>query len=294
MNEKKIMKAIDRYLRDNETIDGDAIMDIIDKSYFDDLPDNPETPYEEALQILESALTTKTIKEKKRLLYSALEKCQDAFLVYYELSKLEKDELKSLELLKKGISLGETLVKQDVSEITSFTETLMFGDFLRMNRSLAEEYTKLMRTEDAINVYEKMLEIDQNDNLQIHNALIVLYAIENRDEEALDLINAHNYDTSSMMLFNQALISYRLGDMELFKETFQSACKQNKYVVKYLTGFSKVGINDFAPSYKPGSKGEALDYALLSIRAWAKSKGLMDYLLESIKEKTEIDSVIVS
>lgn len=291
MKDKKLLKALDTYFRENEEIDGEEIIELIEKGIFDDLPEVNQTPYEIALSALDEALEIKAKKTKIEAIKKVLGEYPDCFMAYVRLAMI--DDKNSLALLRKAVNIAEGIARKSPTDIESFEETLIFTDYLRSLKALADQYYRIGRFEDAMDAYELVISLDENDPMLIRNALIPLYALNGFDYEASQLIELFNYDNSTHMTFNRALINYRLHQYEDAYKYLLAGKKKNKYILKYFLDMGKIDWSCFYQSYNHGSKEEAIDYVFMTYHAWYKTRGLIDYIFD-IQNEGKTDSLIVS
>lgn len=290
---KKILLEIDKYLSDNDDVDGDEIIDIINNGLMEDDTEVFETNYEKATQILENVYKYVSSKKKLEIINEALEVCDECFLAHIERAKIEKNEYKKINIARSAIDIADKVCKINVEDFEGYMDLEKYMDYLKALKYLGELYLSKERIEEAIEIFEKMLYIDCLDVNRIRHYLIPLYCLNNEDNKALSIIDAYSFEKSTHMLFNCALVYYRVGHYDKALDYLEKAKNANRHVIGLLLDVSKIFSSELSPSYKVKSKDEALDYCIISYRAWLKTKGIIDTLLE-FQNSGKYDSNIIS
>ncbi len=274
--------------KNTEMIEESSSEDLIEQDIMDLLGGDINSPFEEGLDLLDKAMQVKNKKEKKKYLLEALSKSDKLYQVYLELANLENDFAKAINVLKKGVEFGDIHVV--ISESMTLEDTICLGSFLKLKKEYADKLYQIGKIEECVDQLESILDYDPYDYFEVRHFLIPLYAIENKDEDARKLIDDFSNDNSLFMMFNKCLVLFRENNYEKFNDLYELANKKNKYVIKFLTGKIKVKEGDFETTFKKGSRQEALAYCLKSVRAWIKTRNLIDYI-ESMEKEEKISIV---
>ena len=247
------------------------------------------TDYEKAFMVMYYIDEDNSIKMKKDIIDKALKICPDYFMAYVELASITKDYYKEIELLRKAVEIARRISTKSLDDVTKYVEVMIISQYVEALKILGEAYCEHGRFEEAIEIFEEALNIGPHDPLNIRYRLTSLYCLNNQDKLANDLIETYYYDDSTMMVFNKALVSFRMGKYDEALDLLEEGHKRNRFVVGFLLDMSKIKPNDIAPSYRPKTRKEAAAYCIQSFRSWYKTKGIMDTLL-TMSNKKNVDS----
>ena len=247
------------------------------------------TDYEKAFMVMYYINEDDSVKMKKNIIDKALKICPDYFMAYVELASITKDHYKEIELLRKAVEIARRISTKSFDDITKYVEVMIFSQYVEALKALGEAYCEHGRFEEAIEIFEEAINVGPHDPLNIRYRLINLYCLENKDELASNLIEMFAFDDSTMMVFNKALVSFRMQRYDEAMHYLEEGQKRNRFVVGFLLDMSKIKINDIAPSFRPKTRKEAAAYCIQSFRSWYKTKGIMDTLL-TMTNKRNVDS----
>lgn len=160
--------------------------------------------------------------------------------------------------------LGKAFIKENKGYFWGLFET---RPYMRTQATLADAYEQIGEKQKAIAIYEKLLELNPNDNQGIREYILPLYIEMDQLDKAKKLIEQFDED-SVMMSFSQALIHYLgTGDKLATIELVRKAIRTNPYVLDYIIG------NEALPKtipdiITPGKESEAIVYAHSSLHLW--------------------------
>jgi tetratricopeptide (TPR) repeat protein len=148
-----------------------------------------------------------------------------------------------------------------------------------------EQLANLLRGEgislDAIKVYERMLELNPNDNQGVRDPLLGLYLETGDLKGARELLDKFNDDASANFAWARVLERFLAGAHGEARTALKQARRANPHVELYLA--ARKTLPKHPPEmYSPGSEEEAvlsLDY--LS-GAWAAHKEAVFWLLDQL------------
>ena len=164
--------------------------------------------------------------------------------------------------------LGKKAFKEFVPHFWGVLET---RPYMRARFQLAEELREAGQVEDAIEEYEEMLLLNENDNLGVRYHLLSCLLALSRTNEARKLLKRHADECEWSVVFAWCRVLERLvsGDEPGASKALAAARKQNPHMEAYLNGHRKLPRN-LPDSYSVGSKEEALCYAGLLLMAWTR------------------------
>jgi tetratricopeptide (TPR) repeat protein len=171
------------------------------------------------------------------------------------------------------------LFRADIGQFWLVSET---RPYMRALEELAATYDCNGQRNEAIAVYHEMLRLNENDNLGARYLIIPLLLNQNREAEAIKVLERYSEQTASW-LYSSALIAYRQygGHSPFTKRKLRDALKFNDQVVEFL--------DPETPPYMPehyglGSREEAAVVVEEQREAWSETVGFIPFLLEQADE----------
>lgn len=253
-------------------------------SVLDGLSDAEANAKYEAQELAFDAQEAETEAQARKLAKRALAKdpdCVDALTV---LAGIESDSpRKMIEGLKKAVaagerSLGAAFIKKNKGHFWGLIET-------RPYMRAVEQLAALLRAEglnlDAIEHYEKMLELNPNDNQGVRDPLLGLYLATGNLGGARKLLRDYKEDSSANFAWGRVLEHFLSADLAGAAAALKTARKENRFVELYLSG--QKGLPKQMPGmYSPGSDDEAILVLDNLSLAWAKHKEAVFWLMEQL------------
>jgi tetratricopeptide (TPR) repeat protein len=237
-----------------------------------------EAAQELAFDAMEAESAAQARKLAKRAL--ALDPdCVDALVV---LTELDADSpRKAIEGLRKAVeagerSLGAAFIRKNTGHFWALLET---RPWMRALESLAEAYRSQGIHLDAIRIYERMLELNPNDNQGVRDLLLGLYLVVGDLSGAGRLLEKYKNDSMANFAWGRVLERYLSGDEDGAVKALKAACQTNEHVVLYLTGQRKLP-NALPELYSPGSEEEAVLCIDTLGAAWAGHMEALIWLAE--------------
>ena len=245
---------------------------------FDDMDEN--TPLAE---LIEAAYDADTHWEAIRLARKALQiepNCVEAYLLLadYDAQNIQQ----RIGYLQQAVTageafLGECYFKDNAGHFWGLVET---RPYMQACTDLAVHLREAHKPQAAIELFEKSIHLNPNDNQGNRNLLLPLYLKQQQLEKAENLIQQYEDDRSAFMLFSEVLIRYiREGDTKNTRQLRKEANQYNKYVGKYLTGRIKLP-KELPDYYGIGDKNEAIYYVKDSRELWRQVMGLIPWLMK--------------
>lgn len=236
------------------------------------------------------------VSKGKKLIKQALELDPDNADAYNYLASIEKDIEKSIKLYKKAIKAGEkSLGKQFFSENKGhFWGLIETRPYMRAKAGLADCLFAKKEVDQAIEIYEEMLELNPNDNQGVRYLLSTVL-LEKGDLARFELFTKSIEDEDcAVWNYNNALYHFKkFGNTAKTKRVLRFAYKSNRFVIDYLLGIKK--MPDTPPQYIGiGDENEAVSYVYNTWSIWDKTEGVFDWLygfkkkqfIKELKSKT--------
>lgn len=206
-------------------------------SAFDRLSDKEADAKHEAQQIAFDAMEAANEAEARKLAKRALRldsDCVDALVLITELEARSPREL--IEGLQKAVvagerSLGEKFIRENNGHFWLLLET---RPYMRALAQLAEELRKQGISLDAIKAYEKMLELNPNDNQGVRDPLLGLYLETGDLKGAGRLLKKYKEDRSAVFEWARVFERFLAGDHAGAGKALKTARKANPHVELFL------------------------------------------------------------
>lgn len=251
--------------------------------------ENEKEPRYKAVVRLSDIRDTMSIKKKKAIVDDALRIYPDLGEGYIELFLIEKGYYRKLLFIDKAISIGKRLLEKYDSDFENYYGIYELRAYIIALDIKAEFLLENGIREEAIALYEEIIDLDSSDHLGVRFKIIPEYIMENNDDSANNIYDIYILDDCVEMDFNKALLEYRQNRMNEAKAYLKKAMDINKYVVKAICHdreYDKIlKISD--GDYTKGSILEAQSYLLQARKAWRKTDGAISWLLARLDKKKE-------
>ena len=282
---RKAQKAIEG--KDFASLDElNAFLATLSGSKMLDTPEDVEfSPKEEAQELAFDAMEAESEAEARKLAKRALRldpDCVDALVL---LTSLDAETPKqAIAGIQKAVAAGERwlgakFIKENKGHFWVILETRPYM------RALGE-LANLLRGEgirlDAIRIYEKMLELNPNDNQGVRDSLLGQYLAVGNLAGAGKLLKKYERDSMANFAWGRVLERFLSGDLTGAAAALKKARKANRIVEEYMTAKRPLPAEP-PESYSPGSEEEATlcmqDVGL----AWAMHKEAVFWLFDQVE-----------
>ncbi|MEM7131021.1 MAG: tetratricopeptide repeat protein [Chloroflexota bacterium] len=245
----------------------------------------PETPEEEAQEIMYEAWQTEDPRQRVALARQAIEidaDCVDAYVLLAEETAGSVADAKKL--YADGVRAGERALGADFFEeneghFWGITET---RPYMRARMGLADCCWSLGQHADAIEHYQEMLRLNPGDNQGVRYLLLTCLLESKEDDKAKELLDQFDDDAMASWHYSRALWTFRqFGDREIARDELATALEQNSFVPAYLLG--EKGLPRQRPEYiEWGGESEAVEYAASAIQLWKETPGALKWLSDNL------------
>jgi len=249
-----------------------------------------EDRLDQAQELIYDAWEAPTLAKAKALARKALklsEDCADAYLI---LSSGIKTDAERLTLLRAAVAAGERALgprafKEMSGEFWGFLET---RPYMRALGELAHFLVSIEQFEEGRACFQRMLELNPNDNQGARHELLSLLIMLGRDADAEKLYVQYKGDGFSSWAYARLLLDYRKHGAKSKKAVkhLQKALAANRHIADFLTGRKKLPNTPPQP-YALGSEEEALEYLRNGGRAWLYMPDAIIWL-KTVTEKEKI------
>lgn len=204
--------------------------------------------------------------------------CADAYVL---LAEEEADTLaRAVEMYRQGMEAGERALGPDYfkHEAGHFWGLLETRPYMRARAGLAHSLWELNRREEAVEHYQALLKLNEDDNQGARYSLLTLLLELDRDADLLKLLAQFKDDGMAEWLYTWALAEFRKnGAGKAADRRLKAALKQNQFVPPYLTGRKRVP-NPMPPYMGWGDDDEAAHYAAHHLNHWRRTPGAVEWL----------------
>jgi tetratricopeptide (TPR) repeat protein len=237
---------------------------------------------DEAQQIAFDALEAVDKAQARKLAKRALKldpDCVDALVLMTGLDSRTRREV--IDGLQKAVeagerSLGAKFIRENTGHFWMLIET---RPWMRALGELAAALKGAGLHMDALRIYERMLELNPNDNQGVRDPLLGLYLAVDDLAGAGRLLRKYKEDSMANFAWGRVLERFLAGDRTAARAALEKARKANRFVVQYMT--AKMPIPEELPEmYSPGSEEEAVLCMDAVGFAWAQHKDAIFWLLD--------------
>ncbi len=254
-----------------------------------DEEDYPMTDYEKAQELVfeaYEAIEHEEMEEAVGLVQHALSiypNCGEAYILMSNIAFIPQ---MAEPLLEKAIevetkNLGKSFIKKNKGDFWMFSEARTYMTALAELADL--KYADLGKKQEAIKLYEELIELNAGDNQGIRYRLFNFYIEQKMFDEANKIFTDYTEDTAEY-LYPNALYKFAINDKEA-DQILEKAIKSNKHIPNYILGKKKLP-KEMPTSYSRGDETEALSYYALGKMAWDNVEGAKEWLeSKNVKKK---------
>lgn len=237
----------------------------------------------EANKIVKRALKEKNYNKKVKIAKEALRKsnkCAEAYIILSNDNALKNEE--KIELLNKATRFTEEVIGKE--NITKLKNKDLSLDIVKAYIKVKYEVSKLLwinnEREKAISELKLILKIDKKDELVVRGTLLTWLIIEDRDEEALELISKYSSDNLIDIRFSKVLLLFKSNNLQDAERALRIANAYNENVINYIIKLNRLPKD--TSEIKGNSKEEvAIRYYEKSKEAWDTINGVVDFIKDS-------------
>ncbi|MGC8549070.1 MAG: tetratricopeptide repeat protein [Acidobacteriaceae bacterium] len=183
--------------------------------------------------------------------------CVDALVLLAGLESRSPQE--AIESLRKAVQAGERSLGADFIRKNKgyFWLILETRPWMRAMQELADMLRSQKLNDEAIRIYEKMLDLNPNDNQGVRDLLLGLYLATSNLDSAAGLLGKYERDSSASFAWGRVLERFLKGDLTQAASALKKARKSNPHVELFLIA-KKPLPDDLPEMYSLGSEEEAI------------------------------------
>ena len=238
------------------------------------------SPADEAQDIAYQAMEASDAQTAVKLAMQAVDldpNCVDALIILAQAGSRSPDDL--IENMRMAVDVGERALGDDYFEEHRghFWGLLETRPYMRARQELADLLREAGRTDEAVEHYEQMLDLNPNDNQGLRDLLLACYLLGRNLAGAERLFQQFDGDASATFQWARVLEKHLADDGDGAVATLRSARKDNPFVEDYLTGKKRPPRN-LPGYYSPGEESEA-QYVAINLRpVWKKHGSAVAWL----------------
>jgi prevent-host-death family protein len=280
----KMMEQVSQALGEREFDSLDEINAFLNDLLVDgSLPElKPETPLQEAQELIYQAWEEPSRKRRIKLAKQALDISADCADAYVLLAEEEARSLKkAIQYYKKAVAAGERALASEFDQLVGhFWGVIETRPYMRAREGLAYALWEQGNRRAAIEHAQEMLRLNPNDNQGVRH-ILVAWLLAEQDDDAVDaLLQEYEDDISAVWQYSRALHRFRVeGASAASNRALAEAMAHNAHVPDYLSGKKRLPrtLPDFIGI---GDENEAIAYVAQDGALWEREAGALAWLKE--------------
>ena len=243
----------------------------------------PLTPAEEAQNLIDKARDS-TVRRRKMLIKKALKldpDCVEAWILMAE-KKAENNLQKAIIYARNAVAAGERSLGPEIfKEGTGhFWGIVATRPYMRAMQLLAELLRMHKEHDEAITVYQKILQLNPGDNQGVRYVLVGYLPGMGHDDLLRSLLDDYKGEGMAFFGYAQALWTFQHeGAGPEADAALREAFKANAFVPEYLLG-ERTFPAELPDYFSPQDKNEAVTYVSDAVEGWLTIPGAMEWLAE--------------
>lgn len=244
----------------------------------------PQTPLEEAQDLIYDAWETRSKKQRIRLAKKALSISEDCVDAYVLLAEEEAKTVQAAHLhYSTGVMAGERILADEFEEMVGhFWGIVETRPYMRARAGLASTFWLQEQYDIAISHYKQLLYLNPNDNQGIRYILLTCLLSHGTAEEVEELLEAYADEATAVWCYSWALFTFRKeGNSSSAQSKLQDALQMNRHVPEFLLKRRRL------PRQLPdcigfGDETEAAAYTSENTHLWQEEDGALSWLERSL------------
>jgi tetratricopeptide (TPR) repeat protein len=243
-----------------------------------------DDPKWRAQELAYDALETDDFGEALRLVDEALKldpDCTDAQRLMVSLLPTELDN--RIQLMREVVEKAERNLGDDFfeKEAGHFWGIVSSRSYMRAKQHLGELLVEVGALEKAIAVFERMLELNPNDNQGMRYPLLALYLATNQLDGAARLMSRYpdKERVTGSFAWGRVLERWLAGELAEAETALAQAREVNPYAEPYISGERELP-SEVPAYYRFGEESEALVCAKELAVAWKSQPAFREWLRE--------------
>jgi tetratricopeptide (TPR) repeat protein len=190
----------------------------------------------------------------------------------------------AMTMFQKGIEVGHNIFDHEYEEKHRGNYWMIHETrpFMRCLEGYAGCLSSIGHVEPAIEIYEHMIALNENDNQGVRDSLMLLLIMSEQYIKYQKYKDKYKDDVFASAKWNHVLYLYKVkGNHELTRVALHEALKANKYIPRRL--MAPQPPDKIPKSYKLKSAAEADVYVHDAYYVWKETDGVLDWLRKNTK-----------
>jgi len=287
---------VQAFIEQNQGMELDQLNELINRKFtgsIDDFNYPSETPFDRADNLCYAAIDTYG-RRRIQLARQALQEDPTHTEATLLLAESIFDTNRKIELFSEAVQNGEAqcteLMETEAGHFWDISET---RPFLRAKYGLAFALVSDGQVNEALTQFRDILRLNQNDNLGVRYEIIPLLLSQDKEKEAVEILNQYPEETGNW-LFLKAQVEFRRegSSGRSAQKALKIAINFNPHVVELLMAEHPPMMPEH---YALGSPEEAAIIIEEQLDSWSESEGFIEWMfkkaaiMEREKNKKERD-----
>ncbi len=263
----------------NEGMEPEQLNELLNSQFtgsIDDFDYPSATPFDQAENLCFAAIDTYG-RRRIQLARQALQEDPTHVEANVLLAESTHDTTRKIELFRKAVELGRSqqaeLLKSEVGHFWGISET---RPLMRAKYGLARSLARDGQANEAIAEMLDILRLNTNDNLGVRYEIIPLLLSQNREKEAVAVLNQYPEETANW-LYLKAQVEFRHEGPKgrAVQKAMAAAIRFNPHVVELLMSDEPPMM---AEHYALGSPEEAAIVIEEQLESWTETEGFVEWM----------------
>lgn len=248
-----------------------------------DSPDEFMDQVNAAMEMLEMAYQVEDLERQTQFARLALEIWPDCVQALTLLADLTRSEEEARELHEQAVEAGRRLAGPEGFEQFRghFWYNPQTRPYMYARKSQAEFIERLGEFDQAIAIYEELLELNPNDNQGCRYLLADQLLRTDRLDELKTLLGNYPDEASAWWPMSHALLEFKSGgDTPEARDWLQQGIERNPHLTNFLLSWKNVPYQPLEYT-QLGEESEAIEYVLHALPAWRETPGALPWVRQT-------------
>lgn len=276
-------RLVQSLINKNEGMELEQLNDLLNSQVagsMDDLDHPSETPFDRADNLCYAAIDAYG-RRRIQLARQALQEDPTHIEANVLLAESVHDTTRRIDLFGKAVELGlvqyADLFETEIGQFWGIPET---RSLMRAKHGLATSLAADGQANEAISQMLDILRLNTDDNMGVRYEIIPLLLSQNREKEAVEVLNRYPEETASWLHLNaQVEFRHEGPNGRLAHKAMAAAIRFNPHVVELLMA----GEPPLLPEhYELGSREEAAIVIEEQLESWTETEGFIEWMSERL------------
>ncbi|UUO08700.1 hypothetical protein M4951_10355 [Blastopirellula sp. J2-11] len=272
-------RLVQSVIAQNEGMELEELNDLLNQQFtgsIDDFDYPSETPFDRAENLCYAAIDAYG-RRRIQLIRQALQEDPTHIEANVLLAESKHDTTHKIELFRKAVEFGEAqyadLLETAIGQFWEISET---RPLMRAKLGLATSLAADGQANEAITQMLDILRLNTNDNQGVRYQIIPLLLSQNREKEAIEILNLYPEETGNWLYLKAQVEFRREGrNSRSADKAIAAAIKFNPHVIEFLM----TGPPPMMPEhYVLGSAEEAAIVIEGQLESWSETEGFIEWM----------------